>query len=96
MEFLSDDQVAAYGRFAGAPERAELGASAYTHVSYQHATFHTKVITSTSPEIPYMPDGILGNQTWTRCASYRLRRANNSDPDHIQAGSLASYFPSRR
>ena len=24
IEFLSDDQVAAYGRFAGAPERAEL------------------------------------------------------------------------
>jgi TnpA family transposase len=24
VEFLSDDQVAAYGRFAGPPERAEL------------------------------------------------------------------------
>jgi TnpA family transposase len=39
------------------------GVSTYTHVSDQHATFDTKVITSTSPENPYVLDGILGNQT---------------------------------
>jgi TnpA family transposase len=39
------------------------GVSTYTHVSDQHATFDTKVITSTSPESPYVLDGILGNQT---------------------------------
>jgi hypothetical protein len=39
------------------------GASAYTHVSDQHATFDTKVITATTPESPYALDGILGNQT---------------------------------
>ena len=39
------------------------GVSTYTHVSDQHSTFDTKVITSTSPENPYVLDGILGNQT---------------------------------
>ena len=39
------------------------GVSTYTHVSDQHSTFDTKVITSTSPESPYVLDGILGNQT---------------------------------
>jgi len=33
------------------------------HVSDQHASFDTKVITSTSPESPYVLDGILGSQT---------------------------------
>ena len=39
------------------------GVSTYTHVSDQHSTFDTKVITATSPESPYVLDGILGNQT---------------------------------
>ncbi|MGH3254251.1 MAG: Tn3 family transposase [Streptosporangiaceae bacterium] len=39
------------------------GVSTYTHVSDQHSTFDTKVITSTSPESPYALDGILGNET---------------------------------
>ena len=39
------------------------GVSTYTHVSDQHSTFDTKVISSTSPESPYALDGILGNQT---------------------------------
>jgi TnpA family transposase len=39
------------------------GVSTYTHVSDQHATFDTKVISSTSPESPYALDGILGNET---------------------------------
>ena len=39
------------------------GISTYTHVSDQHSTFDTKVITATSPESPYVLDGILGNQT---------------------------------
>jgi TnpA family transposase len=39
------------------------GVSAYTHVSDQHSTFDTKVIAATSPESPYVLDGILGNQT---------------------------------
>jgi len=39
------------------------GVCTYTHVSDQHSTFDTKVITSTSPESPYVLDGILGNQT---------------------------------
>jgi TnpA family transposase len=34
------------------------GVSTYTHLSDQHATFDTKVITSTSPESPYVLDGI--------------------------------------
>ena len=39
------------------------GVSTYTHVSDQHSTFDTKVISATSPESPYALDGILGNQT---------------------------------
>ena len=39
------------------------GVSTYTHVSDQHSTFDTKVISSTSPESLYALDGILGNQT---------------------------------
>ena len=39
------------------------GISTYTHVSDQHSTFDTKVIAATSPESPYVLDGILGNQT---------------------------------
>ncbi|MGH3194130.1 MAG: Tn3 family transposase, partial [Streptosporangiaceae bacterium] len=42
---------------------ARTGVSTYTHVSDQHATFDTKVISSTSPESPYALDGILGNET---------------------------------
>ena len=37
--------------------------STYTHVSDQHSTFDTKVISSMSPESPYALDGILGNET---------------------------------
>ncbi len=39
------------------------GVSTYTHVSDQHPTFDTKVISSASPESPYALDGILGNET---------------------------------
>jgi TnpA family transposase len=39
------------------------GFSTYTHVSDQHSTFDTRVIAATSPESPYVLDGILGNQT---------------------------------
>jgi len=46
------------------------GVSTCTHVSDQHSTSDTKVITPTSPESPYVLDGILGNQTDLRITEH--------------------------
>ena len=55
------------------------GVSTYTHVSDQHATFDTKVISSTSPESPYVLDGILDNETELPIAEHTSDTAGYTD-----------------
>ena len=45
----------------------EPGLRIYTHLSDMHGSFHTRVLSATSSEAPYVLDGLIGRGGLGRC-----------------------------